>query len=425
MTDPTIRAQRDLLPWRATPEERRARLPGDELVPAPLLQTTRAVTMDVPPQQVWPWLVQTGQGRAGFYSDSPFWDRCVDWYYRRLSREEPGTAEVGYHVAADDRVVASWQNRRVGDVIADGPPGTAYYVVRQAEPDRLFVLYTDTHLPHLLPSRLRDNPRLRIHGEVSDAVVLSEVEAGRTRLVRRMRMTCGPWPFRLLAVPIVLVWGDWVTERNFLRGVKRRAERTPRESPLPAVHPESVLDRYLPEFDVRERQTRLMHADVGAVQTAIGQTDLTGIPVVRALLVLRALPGRLRARLGGPATPVPPPFTLADMPRAGWTPLAEGPEEVGFGTLTQPWRIGNEASQVVDRESFAALSTPGYAKVAFSIRADPAGPHRTRVTTETRVATTDPGSRRRFAAYWVVVGPLSALIRRLVLRRLALHVEHQ
>jgi hypothetical protein len=195
---------------------------------------------------------------------------------------------------------------------------------------------------------------------------------------------------------------------------------------LPAVHPESVLDRYLPEFEVRERQTRLLHADVGAVQAAIGQTDLTGIPVVRALLVLRALPGRLRARLGGRrATPVPPPFTLADMPRAGWTPLAEGPEEVGFGTLTQPWRIGNEAPLVVDRETFAAFSTPGYAKVAFSIRADPDGPHRTRVTTETRVATTDPRSRRRFAAYWVVVGPLSALIRRLVLRRLAIHVEHQ
>jgi len=389
------------------------------------LQTTRAVMIDVPPQQVWPWLVQTGQGRAGFYSDSPFWDRCVDWYYRRLAREQPGTAEVGYRVAADDRVVASWQNLRVGDVIADGPPGTAYYVVRQAEPDRVFALFTDTHLPHLLPARLRDNPRLRIHGELSDAVVLSEVEPGRTRLVRRMRMTCGPWPFPLLAVPIVLVWGDWVTERNFLRGVKRRAERTARDSPLPAVHPESVLDRYLPEFEVRERQTRLLHADVGAVQAAIGQTDLTGIPVVRALLVLRALPGRLRARLGGRrATPVPPPFTLADMPRAGWTPLAEGPEEVGFGTLTQPWRIGNEAPLVVDRETFAAFSTPGYAKVAFSIRADPDGPHRTRVTTETRVATTDPRSRRRFAAYWVVVGPLSALIRRLVLRRLAIHVEH-
>jgi hypothetical protein len=121
-------------------------------------------------------------------------------------------------------------------------------------------------------------------------------------------------------------------------------------------------------------------------------------------------------------TPVPPPFTLADMPRAGWTSLAEGPEEVSFGTLTHPWRIGNEAPLVVDRESFATFSTPGYAKIAFSIRADPDGPHRTRVTTETRVATTDPRSRRRFAAYWVVVGPVSSLIRRLVLRRLAMRL---
>jgi uncharacterized protein YndB with AHSA1/START domain len=188
-------------------------------------------------------------------------------------------------------------------------------------------------------------------------------------------------------------------------------------------HAQSVLDRYLPEFDVRERHSRLLHADVGSVQAAIGQTDLTGIPVVRALLVLRAFPGRVRARLGGRATPVPPPFTLADMPRAGWTPLAEGPEEVAFGTLTHPWRIGDEAPLVVDRESFAAFSTPGYAKIAFSIRADPDGPHRTRVSTETRVATTDPRSRRRFAAYWVIVGPVSALIRRLILRRLATHVE--
>lgn len=189
--------------------------------------------------------------------------------------------------------------------------------------------------------------------------------------------------------------------------------------------PSPVLDRYLPECDVRDCQTRLLHADVDAVRAAIGQTDLTGIPVVRALLVLRALPGRLRARLGGGPTAVPPPFTLADMPRAGWTPLAEGPEEIAFGTLTHPWRIGDEAPLVVDRTSFAAFSTPGYAKVAFSIRADSDGLDRTRVTTETRVATTDPHSRRRFAAYWVVVGPLSALIRRLVLRRLARHVEHR
>ena len=186
----------------------------------------------------------------------------------------------------------------------------------------------------------------------------------------------------------------------------------------------SALDRYLPAFDVRERQSRLLDADVGPVRAAIAGTDLTGIPVVRALLVLRALPGRLRARWGGTAVPVPPPFTLSDMPGAGWTPLAEGPE-VAFGTVTHPWRIGSEAPLEVGREAFAAFCAPGYAKVAFSIRADPYGPGRTQVMTETRVKTTDLRSRKRFAAYWVVVGPLSALIRRLALRRIALTVQRR
>lgn len=203
-------------------------LPGDDLVPSPLVQTTHAVTIAAPPERVWPWLVQTGQGRAGFYSDSTFWDRCVDCYYRLLSHEQAGKPSVGYEVAVEDRVVAAWQNPHIGDIIADGPPGTAHYVIRHVEPNRAFVLYTDTHLPYLLPARLRDNPRLGIHGAVSDSVLLTEPQLGATRLVRRMRMSCGPWPFRLLAVPIVLIWGDLVTERNFLRGVKRRAEQTDR-----------------------------------------------------------------------------------------------------------------------------------------------------------------------------------------------------
>jgi hypothetical protein len=165
-------------------------------VSSPMVQATHAVTINAPPQQVWPWLVQTGQGRAGFYSDSPFWDRSVDWYYRRLSRGQPGKESVGYHVGTDERIVAAWQNPRVGDIIADGPPGTAYYVVRQAEPGKSWVLFTDTHLRYLLPARLRDNLRLGIFGELSDSTVLTEPEPGTTRVIRRMRLSCGPWPFR-------------------------------------------------------------------------------------------------------------------------------------------------------------------------------------------------------------------------------------
>ena len=212
--------------WTATEQERAMRLPGDDLVPAPVVQTTHAVTIGAPPDRVWPWLVQTGQGRAGFYSDSRWWDRRVDWYYRRLSRHQPGQPAVGYHVAADDRIVAAWQDPHVGDIIADGPPGTAYYVIRQAEPGKSLVLFTDTHLSYLLPARLRDNPRLGIFGQISDSFVLTEPQPGTTRLIRRMRLRCGPWAFRIYVVPVVLIWGEAITARNLLRGIKRRAEAT-------------------------------------------------------------------------------------------------------------------------------------------------------------------------------------------------------
>src|SRR5207249_2680279 len=92
---------------------------------------------------------------------------------------------------------------------------------------------------YLLPARLRDNPRLGVFGEISDSVLLTEPERGKTRVVRRMRLTCGPWPFRALAVPIVLLWGEAITARHFLRGVKRRAEAlmrtTGRDQPRPLI----------------------------------------------------------------------------------------------------------------------------------------------------------------------------------------------
>ncbi len=156
----------------------------------------------------------------------PVWDRSVDWYYRRLSRQQPGKPAVGYHVAADERIVPAWQNPRVGDIIADGPPGTACYVVRQAEPGKSWVLFTDTHLRYLLPARLRDDPRLGVFDELSDSFLLAGPEPGKTRLIRRMRLRCGPGPFRAYVVPIVLIWGEAITARNLLRGVKRRAETT-------------------------------------------------------------------------------------------------------------------------------------------------------------------------------------------------------
>jgi hypothetical protein len=55
--------------WGSTPAERAERMPGDELLPHAQFRATRAITIAAPPQAVWPWLVQVGALRAGWYSN--------------------------------------------------------------------------------------------------------------------------------------------------------------------------------------------------------------------------------------------------------------------------------------------------------------------------------------------------------------------
>jgi|NGEPerStandDraft_6_1074524.scaffolds.fasta_scaffold22283_5 hypothetical protein len=121
--------------------------------------------------------------------------------------------------------------------------------------------------------------------------------------------------------------------------------------------------------------------------------------------------------------PLPLRSALATCRGSAFQLLGERPAEIAFGFVGKPWKVGAEQPLAIGRDDFAAFSDPGYAKVAFSIRAKPYGTHRTLITTETRTATTDAASRRRFAAYWKLIGPFSALIRRLILRQVTSHVE--
>ena len=184
-----------------------------------------------------------------------------------------------------------------------------------------------------------------------------------------------------------------------------------------------LLDSYLGEYDVAEVHVCIVNGDVKRTWEAIRNVDLSSIPVVHALLVLRSLPGRLRAISSGQAAPAPPPFSFGDMPRVGFQLLGERPAEIAFGFVGKPWKVGAEQPLAIGRDDFAAFNDPGFAKVAFSIRAKPYGSHRTLITTETRTATTDAATRRRFAAYWKLIGPSSALIRRLILRQVTSQVE--
>jgi hypothetical protein len=112
-------------------------------------------------------------------------------------------------------------------------------------------------------------------------------------------------------------------------------------------------------------------------------------------------------------------LTLDDMERAGFLLLGEWPgHEIVFGTVVQPWKAvtDDEPAPQVEAGRFAEFDTPGYVKVAFNIRVEPYGSGRSLITTETRTAATDSTSLRHFARYWILVGPFSALIRRLMLR---------
>jgi hypothetical protein len=88
-----------MLDGGATIEERRAVLPGDDLMPDARTVTTRAVTIDAPASAVWPWLVQMGQDRAGFYTHN--------WVERVLRSGIPDVHEVH----------PEWQHLDPGDLM--------------------------------------------------------------------------------------------------------------------------------------------------------------------------------------------------------------------------------------------------------------------------------------------------------------------
>ncbi len=181
-----------------------------------------------------------------------------------------------------------------------------------------------------------------------------------------------------------------------------------------------LLDDYLGRYDVTETHAVVVDADIQLTWQAIRGGDLSRSAVIRVLLELRSLPNRLQRVLTGRTSgPARPPWTLDDMERAGFVRLGEQPgREIVFGSVVQPWRgvTDDEPAARVEAERFVGFDTPGYVKVAFNIRVEAYGNGRALVTSETRVAATDAGSLRRFARYWRLVGPFSALIRRLMLR---------
>jgi hypothetical protein len=175
--------------WRATDDELQAALPGDEIVPDAIV-STRAIDIQAPPAAVWPWLIQMGQDRAGFYS--------YDWLER--------LAGAGIHNS--DRIVAEWQTLGPRDLMR------TYRYIARFEPLGWLVETVDPQRCLVVRS---------VKGNWSWSLVLSPRDGGGTRLLARTRSARSG----ALATLLGALTGEpmhFVMEVGVLRGVKHRAE---------------------------------------------------------------------------------------------------------------------------------------------------------------------------------------------------------
>jgi hypothetical protein len=170
--------------WGARPEEVAAAMPGDALFPRAQYRSTRAITISVPPEEVWPWLVQVGYRRGGWYAND-----LLDNFAR------PSACDI----------IPQLQDLHVGQWLAWGPwpsERSAFVVDSFVAPEWLL---------WRCPNR-------------SWAWRLVPLDGGGTRLISRLN-TVYEWS-RPLALGTVLLMevGDFAMMRRMLRGIRKRAE---------------------------------------------------------------------------------------------------------------------------------------------------------------------------------------------------------
>ena len=181
------------LRWGTTRAEIAAPMPGDDVVPRAQFNATRAISIGAPPERVWPWIVQLGYGRAGFYTND-----LLD--------------NAG--VPSADRIVDEYQNLKVGDLVP------------------MFHETRGLAIAYKVASFDRNEWMLWVHrpheNESPDSTWswrLAVLPDGATRLVTRMKQDYRWDTPRLAAFNLVLMeFGDFAMERRMLMGIKLRAE---------------------------------------------------------------------------------------------------------------------------------------------------------------------------------------------------------
>jgi hypothetical protein len=187
-----------------------------------------------------------------------------------------------------------------------------------------------------------------------------------------------------------------------------------------AEEADSLLDRFMPEYDVVERRSIQINAPAEVALRAACRLDLEGSCLVRAIFKGREL--LLGAR--SDAKPLPRGL-LAKTKALGWCPLAEVLDrEIVMGAATEPW-AANPVFRPLAPEDFAMFRDPGFVKIAWTLRADPVNMTKSIFRTETRVFACDPVARAKFRKYWAFLSPGIILIRVATLRSLKREAERE
>lgn len=181
--------------WGSTPDERARHLVGDDTFGPDAVRTTNAITVDAPAETVWPWIVQIGRGRGGFYT--------YTWVERM----------VGADIRNLDHIEPAFQVLRVGDPVWLTPqtylgrPGHAW-TVTEVVPGRALALV----------QRPPDNPL--------PATWTLQLEPDAGNVTRLLSRHCSPRPATVAVRLVSTFWaaGEFVMVRGMLRGIKRRAE---------------------------------------------------------------------------------------------------------------------------------------------------------------------------------------------------------
>ena len=188
--------------WGATAEEVNGPYPGSELVPGGKRGATMAVTINAPPERVWPWLVQLGGDRAGWYS----WDRLDNG-------GRPSAQEIH----------PEWQILAVGDTVkywmGDGPVDA--WVVAALEPCKFLGLHgiSDFRGGSLDPTK----PLPSVYTEGLWGFQLKELPGHRTRLVIGGYEAFHPtWLGAIVSFVFPTI--VWVMQAKMLAVLKRNAE---------------------------------------------------------------------------------------------------------------------------------------------------------------------------------------------------------